>query len=1174
MKKPSRILLLPLLFASLLGPIFAQSRVGTLPAQLEKKFLLEHLNGSSEARWEMKWDETAHRVRQLRSGLSRTLRGDRVEAGRSFILEQSELLDLPRTMELVLVDHKESLIGTHLRFEQRLHGTPVYGSQVSVHLDSQQRVFWLNNQPASTDRIGNRVQLTEDQARLIVLEDLKPDLLTLRGPIQTKLYLAQEDNLDASARRISSTSRKGSSATQPVLRYVWQVVIPANFPLGSWSYLVDAESGDILEKTDLLHFARARVFFPNPIVTLKDPTLRDPLARDSGNAKTSAEANCDKAAVPPAAYLPVELLGLSSSGMLDGEFATTGGNGPQDVPPDSRARSNSDFFYERCDSRFNEVNVYYTIDSVQRYIQQLGFRNVNNRSVPINANGFIAFGKSQDQSFYDGATGEIVYGLGGIHDAEDGEIVAHEYGHSIQDNQVPGFGRGGEAKALGEGFSDALAALFFVPYSGGFHDELIGEWDATFYNDSVPVPFLRPVESTKTYADFKQGGDEHRNGTIWAAGLWDFYNRLGATPAARDLVVRLVLESQFLYRPDEGFVEAADALLATDQKLTGGASQALLSRLFTDRKFFRIASNLPAPQMSEAEPNDSVASAQALTGSQYVISGEISSNSDVDYYRFSARANQLYVIEVYAKRLPIRSTLDSFLSILDAAGNPIPNGSGFLENDDIVDGVVQDSRVIFANSANRDLLIRVSSFKGETKGPYLLVVYPAENALRIPRVSSDATKFTGVALSNSGATDAIIGLILLDNNGQIVNGDNPRLISLPAGKQIAFLDSEMFGYTSLASGWLEIHSSSPDVKGYFLYGNANSLLGESAAVSLSTDSVFLLASAAATSSGSAASAQDTEINLINPNAAAANAEITVYTADGKSVLAAPATITLAPFGHFQKLLSEWATSPLPFGHIRVRSSQPIAGFEIHGDQRKTGLRLRNVAETADPLYVLHFVEAPVSESARYFTILNLVNPTSQSVQATLFARDDSGQTFPDLNNALLIIPPLQSVEIPVAQLFNITTLAKPYIGYLEIRGFAPGLLGSVRIGRTDNQSLVAIPIESAPKSRIVFSQVVHGDAGGISYLTGIALLNPAGNRQTALYTLKVFASDGTLVAQVGSTGTPSVIPPGQRVVKLLNELIPDLKPILGGYIVVQSSVPLFSFELLVLPKSLTAVPPQ
>jgi hypothetical protein len=881
-----------------------------------------------------------------------------------------------------------------------------------------------------------------------------------------------------------------------------------------------------------------------------------------------------------AAYREVELLGLSSSGRLDGEFVTTGASL---VSTDSRAKGNPDFLFERCDSRFNEVNAYYTIDSVQRYIQQLGFRNVNNRPVPINANGYISFGRTQDQSFYDGATREIVYGLGGIHDAEDGEIMAHEYGHSIQDNQVPGFGAGGEAKALGEGFSDLLAALFFVPYSDGFHDELVGEWDATFYNGSVPVPFLRPVESDKTFADFKQGGDEHRNGTIWAASLWDFYKRLGANPPARDLVIQLVLESQFLYQPNEGFVEAADALVATDQKLTGGANQALLNRILTQRKFFRIASNLPAAQLSEAEPNDNLVSAQALNGSQYVISGEISSNTDVDYYRFSARANQLYVVEIYAKRLPNRSTLDSFLSILDASGNRIPYGNGFLENDDIVDGVVQDSRIVFANSADRELLIRVSSFKDQsgaaTTGPYILAIYPTGNALHIPRVSSDATNFTGVALSNSGSTDAIVGLILLDDNGQIVSADNPRLISLPAGKQIAFLDSEMFGYTSLSSGWLEIHSSSPGVKGYFLYGNPNSLLGESAAVSLSTDSVFLLASAGSASAGSASfgsvtSAQDTEINLINPNAAAATAEITVYTADGKNALAAPTTVTVAPFGHYHKLISEWVANPLQFGHVRVRSSQPIAGFEVNGDQRKTGLRLRDVAETADPLYVLHFVEAPVSDSARYFTILNLVNPTSQPLQVTLFARDDSGQAFPDLNGAPLIVPPLGSVEVPVAQLFNITNLGKPYIGYLEIRGFGPGLLGAVRIGRTDTQSLVAIPIESAPKSRIVFSQVAHGDAGGLSYLTGIALLNPLNNRQTAFYTLKVFSSDGTLVAQSGSTGEQSLIHPGMRLVKLLNELISDLKPILGGYIVVESNVPLFSFELVVLPQSLTAVPPQ
>jgi hypothetical protein len=40
---------------------------------------------------------------------------------------------------------------------------------------------------------------------------------------------------------------------------------------------------------------------------------------------------------------------------------------------------------------------------------------------------------------------------------EDAEVIVHEYGHSVQDNQVPGFGSTPDAGAIGEAFGDYLA---------------------------------------------------------------------------------------------------------------------------------------------------------------------------------------------------------------------------------------------------------------------------------------------------------------------------------------------------------------------------------------------------------------------------------------------------------------------------------------------------------------------------------------------------------------------------------------------------------------------------------------------------------------------------------------------------------------------------------------------
>lgn len=53
-----------------------------------------------------------------------------------------------------------------------------------------------------------------------------------------------------------------------------------------------------------------------------------------------------------------------------------------------------------------------------------------------------------DQSFYSPVTDSIQLGTGGVDDAEDADIIWHEYGHAIQDDVIPGFGFGGDADTI------------------------------------------------------------------------------------------------------------------------------------------------------------------------------------------------------------------------------------------------------------------------------------------------------------------------------------------------------------------------------------------------------------------------------------------------------------------------------------------------------------------------------------------------------------------------------------------------------------------------------------------------------------------------------------------------------------------------------------------------------
>ena len=130
-------------------------------------------------------------------------------------------------------------------------------------------------------------------------------------------------------------------------------------------------------------------------------------------------------------------------------------------------------------------------------------------------------GFPDDNSYFDGLS--IVLGSGGVDDAEDADIIWHEYGHTIQFDQSR-FAGG----MLGEGFSDWWAAIMSMPVNGGYEEACVGDWNATSNRLTVPH-CLRRIDSDLTMAD--QTGDVHHDGQIWSRALWDITQTLGQRPS-------------------------------------------------------------------------------------------------------------------------------------------------------------------------------------------------------------------------------------------------------------------------------------------------------------------------------------------------------------------------------------------------------------------------------------------------------------------------------------------------------------------------------------------------------------------------------------------------------------------------------------------------------------------
>ena len=446
---------------------------------------------------------------------------------------------------------KETILGTQVLFQQYHNSKPISGAWVRVDLDKKGDVYNIQN-----DLVPNKFLDKSDQqskAKLKKLTNVTADLQEVHQiPEKEARTIAAEAAKDATRPKVKSTAAEATYFVQNGVPIpAWKVVAVSDGDrAGEWKLYIDAMTGDVLEKVDLLKHqnGRGRVFDPNPVVTLNDTSLED------------------NSPIPDNAYIEVTLRDIDNTGFLDGPFVST-------RKTNSRVnRSDLTFNFVRATRPFKEVMAYFHIDRFQRYVQELGIINALNTQIEVDVDGI-----PDDNSFYSPTTKSLTFGRGGVDDAEDADIILHEYGHALQDNMVPGFGPSGEARAMGEGFGDYLAGSFFADVKADRLKPCVGPWDAVAYSGDEP-PNLRRLDSNKKYPR-DMVGEEHADGEIWSACLWELRAAIGGRTA--DL---LIIAHHFqLPGRSATFEQAAKALITVDQQLNEGRHVSAIRDVFVRR---------------------------------------------------------------------------------------------------------------------------------------------------------------------------------------------------------------------------------------------------------------------------------------------------------------------------------------------------------------------------------------------------------------------------------------------------------------------------------------------------------------------------------------------------------------------------------------------------------------
>ena len=523
----------------------------------------------------------------------------------SFLENESSVFGWSKDVgDLVLVDDQRRPQSRHLTYQQTFRGLPVAGRKVRVNMDRQGRVSMVTSAFEA---------VKADEPSFDILPTFSADAASSKALSE----LAAGIGLAGSPRLVIH------NPAAP--RLAWELTVWPESEPAEYKVWIDAQSGAILESYNQVLFKGDHSAHQDPFGHADDQALRtdgsgyvfdpDPLFTsgasygppylDNDDA-TNAELN--------AARKTVSLLDISEKEdgkwVLEGPYVritgeNTAGTTVYDPPA---ANSPNDFFYDRSDERFEAVNAYYHIDASQRYIQSLGILDIQNEGLDVNPHGF-----TRDDSAYYPDRNMIMFGSGGVDDAEDPSVVIHEYGHAVLNAAAPGLLSTFEGRALHEGFADY--------WQGSYYRNLVetgqtarDDWRWVFLWDSGEGQIWngRYLDHAGIYpqdictaSTNGAGCSWHEDGRMWATTLMQVWDELG-----RDVTDHLVLLSHYYLESPVTFSDAAQAVVQADFDYYDGAHAGTLIDIFSARGLVNASQYGPViehePLLSTEESDVSV----------------------------------------------------------------------------------------------------------------------------------------------------------------------------------------------------------------------------------------------------------------------------------------------------------------------------------------------------------------------------------------------------------------------------------------------------------------------------------------------------------------------------------------------------------------------------------------
>ncbi len=464
-----------------------------------------------------------------------------VEGIKAFIYQNfTELKETNSKIELF--SQIESPYGIHVLFHQHFDDILIYDAGIKINLNKEYKILNALN----------------------YLKVFEPKLYGSYD-YNIELFVEPQRNRLAGNPEFDIQVTKVAFVIQGKLRLAYRVRTQMDNEYSAQEWLIDGETGAILHHQILAAFitqldttGRGLVFIPDPLTK-------------AGVTYGGSYVDNNDADVPVINQQrdTVILKNITfSNGVfkLEGPFVKiTEFESPVIQPVTS---NDGNFYFGRASSGFEDVNAYYHLDSMQRYIQSLGFNNLANFQILVDTHS--NFG--QDNSYYTSSPSpRIAFGEGGVDDAEDADVIVHEYGHALSESGSPGSNSGTQRQGQDEGIGDYIAAS----YSRGikpFNWFNIFNWDGhnTYWNG-------RKCNITAKYPNIT--GNFYNYGELWCTVLMQVWGIVGKETSDKVFFQHLYMNSA-----NQTLRDAANLILDADTMLFGGTNSLAYLEAFCEKQ--------------------------------------------------------------------------------------------------------------------------------------------------------------------------------------------------------------------------------------------------------------------------------------------------------------------------------------------------------------------------------------------------------------------------------------------------------------------------------------------------------------------------------------------------------------------------------------------------------------